>query len=111
MMRFDMRGLGAGWRRSVGPEPGNLKSLSTAEAKIRNAVDGLDALREEEVAEVLALGPAFLGDAVLAGRAGFLDAVVAEGAEQAVHELRSLALFIAREMGLDVGDEVGEGIG
>lgn len=36
---------------------------------------------------------------------------MAEGAEQAPEKLRSLALFVAREVGLDVGDEVGEGGG
>ena len=111
LMRFDMRGIGAGWRGNVDPEPGNLKSLSTADAKIQHAADGLDSVPEDEVAEVFALGAAFLGDAVFTGRAGLLDALVAERAEQAVHELGRLALFVAREVGLDEGDEVGEGIG
>lgn len=36
---------------------------------------------------------------------------LAEGAEEVVEEIGGLAFFVAGEVGLDVGDEVGEGGG
>ena len=40
--------------------------------------------------------------------AGAVLAAADEGAEQAVHELGGFALFVAREVGLDEGDEIRE---
>jgi hypothetical protein len=50
------------------------------------------------------LGSAFLSKAGLAGGTGFLDALVAGGAEEVVEKIGGFALFIPREVCPDVGD-------
>jgi len=70
-----------------------------------------DPLGPEEVDIVLALGTALFGHASLAGGSGFLHPGMAEGAEEMIEEVGGLALFVASEMGLDVGDKFGKGGG
>jgi hypothetical protein len=70
-----------------------------------------DSLRPHEIGEVLALGPALFREARLARGTGLMDAIVAEGAEEMVEEIGGLALLIALQVGVDVGDEGLEGFG
>ena len=70
-----------------------------------------DALGPHEIGEVLALGSALFREAHFAGGTGFLDAIVAEGTEEVVEEVGGLALLIALEVSLDVGDGGLEGFG
>ena len=67
------------------------------------------ALGPEVIGEVFALGSAFLGEAGFAGGPGFLDAIVAKRAEEVIEEICGLALLVAGEVSLDIGDEGSEG--
>jgi hypothetical protein len=72
---------------------------------------GEHALGPQEIGEVFALGSTFLGEAGFASGPGFLDAVMAEGAEKVIEEIGGFAFFVAGEVGLDIGDEGLEGFG
>ena len=52
--------------------------------------------------------PAILLDAILAGRTGFPQASVTEGAKEVIEEKLRLAFFVAADVFATPGDEAGE---